>query len=391
MSMNAHVLEGRLVAGGEAVRVTIEDDRIAKLEQLHTAKTDQLPWIGAGLIDLQINGYAGIDFNTPPVPESSIHEATRKLWQEGVTSYYPTVITNSDEAIESSLRAIAAACRSDEMTAASVKGIHLEGPFLSPEDGAKGAHDAKYIKAPSWELYQRWQNAAEGRLSILTLSPEWEEAPAFISRCAEAGVTISIGHTSATPEQIREAVAAGARMSTHLGNGAHLMLPRHPNYIWEQLAAEGLTSGVIADGFHLPESVLKVFMRAKGEQLFIVSDAVYLSGLKPGKYTTHIGGKVVLTEEGKLHLASNPKILAGSAQMLFAGIEHLMRTGLCSLEQAWELASGRPARFMGLDGLGTTKAGAIADLVLFHVTQGTIQLDAVHKQGQKVIGSSGSA
>jgi N-acetylglucosamine-6-phosphate deacetylase len=386
-----HTVEGRLVSDGSPIRVQMEQGKIVKVGPLEDSTGKDLPWIGAGLIDLQINGFAGIDFNTPPLPESSVHEATRKLWHEGVTSYYPTVITNSDEAIEASLRAIAEACRSDEWTAASVKGIHLEGPFLSPEDGAKGAHDARYIKQPDWDLFQRWQEAAEGRLRILTLSPEWENAPAFISRCAERDVTVSIGHTSATPEQIREAVAAGARMSTHLGNGAHLMLPRHPNYIWEQLASEGLTSGIIADGFHLPESVLKVFLRAKGEQILLVSDAVYLSGLEPGKYKTHIGGEVVLTEEGKLHLASNPKILAGSAQMLFAGIEHLVRSGICTLSEAWALASERPAAFMGLKEHGRVAEGAAADLITFTVEHSRINLLTVYKQGQKVIGSSGSA
>lgn len=390
MSANSLHLEGRLVSSGTAVKLTIEGSRISDIAPLRENDSERLPWIGPGLVDLQINGYAGIDFNTPPVPESAIHEATRKLWAEGVTSYYPTVITNSDEAIESSLQAIAAACRSDAMTAASVRGIHLEGPFLSPQEGARGAHDAAYIKAPVWELYLRWQEAAEGRLSILTLSPEWEGAPEFISRCAEQGVTVSIGHTSATPEQIREAIAAGARMSTHLGNGAQLMLPRHPNCIWEQLAADELTPGIIADGFHLPESVLKVFLRAKGKQIFIVSDAVYLSGLKPGKYTTHIGGEVVLTEEGRLHLAADPRILAGSARMLRAGIEHLVRTGLCPLGQAWELASARPARFMGLQDLGVTEAGAVADLVTFDHSEGRVRIREVYKQGQKVIGSSGS-
>lgn len=388
---NRHVLEGRLLRDGTHVKLVISGRTISKMERLDDGETAGLPWIAPGLIDLQINGYAGTDFNTPPISETSVHEVTRKIWRQGVTSYYPTVITNSDGKIRDALAAIARSCRSDAFTAASIKGIHLEGPFLSPIDGPRGAHDAKYIQAPDWDLFQRWQEAAEGMVRILTLSPEWDNAPDFIARCAESGVTVSIGHTAATPEQIREAVAAGARMSTHLGNGVHPMLPRHPNIIWEQLALDELTASIIADGFHLPDAVLKTFFRAKGDKLVLVSDAVCLSGLEPGTYTTHIGGEVVLTEEGKLHLAANPKLLAGSAQMLPAGIEHLACAGICSLEQAWSLASERPAAFMGLDGLGRLEEGAIADIVTFSFDNGKIAVHEVFKEGQKVIASSGPA
>src|SRR5436190_12476173 len=163
-----------------------------------------------------------------------------------------------------------------------------------------------------------------------------------------AGVTVSIGHTAATPEQIRAAVSAGASMSTHLGNGSHLVLPRHPNYVWEQLAQDALAACIIADGFHLPDSVIKVVMRVKGPNAILASDAVYLSGLKPGSYRTHIGGKVVLTRDGKLHLASNPKLLAGSVQMLIRSVEHLIRAGLTDPGEAWEMAAKRPAMAMKL-------------------------------------------
>jgi N-acetylglucosamine-6-phosphate deacetylase len=168
------------------------------------------------------------------------------------------------------------------------------------------------------------------------------------------------------------------------------MLPRHPNYIWEQLAHDELNAGIIADGFHLPESVLKTFLRAKGKHIFLVSDAVYLSGLKPGRYTTHIGGEVVLTEEGRLHTAANPQILAGSAQMLTAGISHLMRTGICTLPEAWQLASERPAEVMRLTGLGRLQVGAVADVVTFDFSGGLLTVREVVKAGHKVIASSGS-
>lgn len=380
----AQVLEGIHYATGFPVRVVVRSGLIAGIEPLDSGEAAGLPFIGPGLVDLQINGYAGDDFNTLPFSADLVVRASRALWGEGVTSYYPTIITNSPEAIEEAAGIIAKACDSDDRTNRTIAGIHVEGPFISPEDGARGAHSADYVRAPDWELFQRWQRAAGGRIRILTLSPEWPGSADFIAKCSASGVTVSIGHTSATPEQIREAVRAGARMSTHLGNGAHLTLPRHPNYIWEQLAQDELWSCVIADGFHLPEAVLKVIFKTKGSQALMVSDAVYLSGMPAGEYTTHVGGKVVLTEEGRLSLASNRNILAGSAQMLLWGIEHVLRKGLADLRDAWEMSSVRPASFMRLAAGAGLKPGAPADIVLFERHADRIRLKRTYKDGELV-------
>jgi N-acetylglucosamine-6-phosphate deacetylase len=381
-------LQGIHYATGQAVQLTIRDGRIAEVLPLKaSAGSGSLPFIAPGLVDLQINGYAGDDFNMPPFSPELVIRASRNLWREGVTAYYPTIITNSPEAIEEAAGIIAKACDEDPHTNRMIAGIHVEGPFISPEDGARGAHNAAYVRAPEWELFERWQRASGNRVRILTLSPEWPDSAAFIAKVSAAGVTVSIGHTAATPEQIREAVRAGARMSTHLGNGAHLMMPRHPNYIWEQLACDDLWSCVIADGFHLPESVLKVIFRAKGAQALMVSDAVHLSGLPAGEYTTHVGGKVVLTPEGRLSLADNPKILAGSAQMLLWGIEHVTRSGIASLSDAWEMSSTRPGAFMGLPSGAGIAAGAPADVVLFERDGDRVKLLQTYKDGELVYGA----
>ncbi|MFC5452165.1 N-acetylglucosamine-6-phosphate deacetylase [Paenibacillus aestuarii] len=369
----------------EPVTIHIEHGRIKDIQPIAPDKNnDSLPWIAPGLVDLQINGYYGSDFNTIPIAKGSVENTTRGLWKEGVTSYYPTVITNGDEEIEQALQSIAAACDGDPVSQAGVKGIHLEGPFISPEDGPRGAHDKSYAKAPSWPLFQKWQEAARGRIKIITLSPEWPGTIDFVERCVDQGVTVSIGHTSASAEQIDEAVKAGARMSTHLGNGAHLMLPRHPNYIWEQLSQDGLSACIIADGFHLPESVLKVILRTKGEKTLLVSDAVYLSGMAPGTYDNHIGGRVVLTPEGRLHLAENPGLLAGSAQLLPWGISHLVKNGLAALEEAWDMASVRPSAFMNLPSQNGLTIGAPADLVLFELIEQRMTIVQTYKQGNRV-------
>ncbi|WP_274361957.1 N-acetylglucosamine-6-phosphate deacetylase [Paenibacillus thermotolerans] len=377
---------------GQPIAIEIEHGTIARILQAD-AETEQvnrgaLPFAAPGLIDLQINGYAGFDFNVNPLEPERIGNTVRKLWKEGITSFYPTVITNRPDSIYASMKAIAQACELDETAAGGIAGIHLEGPFLSPEDGARGAHPKEYVRAPDWDLFCRWQEASGGRIAIITLSPEWEGSGDFIRKCTEHNITVSIGHTSATSEQIKEAVACGARMSTHLGNGAHLTLPRHPNYIWEQLAQDELWSCVIADGFHLPEQVLKVVLKVKGPRAMLVSDAVSLCGLPPGEYTTHVGGRVVLTAEGRLHLAEQKELLAGSVQMPLQGIGRLLNSGLASLPEAWDMASVRPANFMGLPASAGLTEGAPADIVLFRVDNGTLKAERTYKSGKLVYSST---
>jgi N-acetylglucosamine-6-phosphate deacetylase len=267
---------------------------------------------------------------------------------------------------------------------AGIAGIHLEGPFISPEDGPRGAHDRAFVRPPDPDLFRRWQEGAGGRIRLVTLSPEWPGACPFIEGCVKEGVTVSIGHTAATPGQIRDAVAAGASMSTHLGNGSHLTLPRHPNYVWEQLAQDGLAACFIADGFHLPDSVIKVILRVKGRNAMMVSDAVYLSGLPPGTYDTHIGGKVKLRSEGRLHLAGDGRILAGSVRMVLSGVDHLVCAGLAGLGEAWEMASTRPAARMNLAAGRGLKASAPADFVLFARVKDRIEILETWKGGRKV-------
>ncbi|PAV31251.1 N-acetylglucosamine-6-phosphate deacetylase [Virgibacillus profundi] len=377
-------LEGIHYVTGEQISVTFEGSMISDIKRLSNQKKEFLPYIAPGLVDLQINGYQGNDFNSLPITREMVKKVTTSLWKEGVTSYFPTIITNSDEAIESAVQVISETCENDSFVEECIAGIHVEGPFISTEDGPRGAHSNSYVKAPDWSLFQRWQEAAKGRIKIITISPEWPGSAEFISKCTENGVTVSIGHTAATPEQIQEAVKAGAKMSTHLGNGAHLMLPRHPNYIWEQLAEDNLWSCIIADGFHLPDSFLKVAISAKKSQSILVSDAVYLSGLEPGDYETHIGGKVVLTPEGKLHMKENPKLLAGSVKMLKDGIAHLSKSGVCSIQEAWEMASVRPSTFMKLPVMEGLKEGENADLVTFTREKNSVKIVQTYKSGKLV-------
>ncbi|WP_034946182.1 N-acetylglucosamine-6-phosphate deacetylase [Erwinia oleae] len=377
------VIDARHADSLQAIRLTAANGVIEKIVPLDT--TEPLPLIAPGLVDLQVNGYAGIDFNHYPFSPKAVAAVVEKLWQQGVTTFLPTVITASDRSIEQALSTLAAA-REQPVVAAAVPGFHLEGPFLSPEDGPRGAHPLAHIGAPDDARFRRWQQAARGGIRLLTLSPEWANSTAFIQRCVGEGVMISIGHTSASAAQIADAVAAGASLSTHLGNGAHLHLPRHPNYIWQQLAQDELACAMIADGDHLPLAVLKVFMRAKGERAFLVSDVTCFAGMPPGEYQTPIGGRVTLSESGRLAVTETPALLAGSARGLLHGVNHLLQNDLASVGEALAMASLRPAKQLNLPQQQGLRAGAPADFLLLSPQAHGVSLRATYKAGRKVVG-----
>ncbi|POP45862.1 N-acetylglucosamine-6-phosphate deacetylase [Superficieibacter electus] len=367
------------------IAITIAQGCICAIEPLKSSET--LPIVAPGLIDLQVNGFQGIDFNHYPFSAGQVEEVVRLLWQQGVTSWLPTVITADQDTISRAMRALAQACEQRPAVAAALPGIHLEGPFLSPQDGPRGAHPLSAICAPDYRLFDEWQRCADGRIRLLTLSAEWPQAAAFIRHYQQSGVQFSIGHTAASPEQIDEAINAGARMSTHLGNGAHLQLPRHPNYIWQQLADDRLACTVIADGEHLPVAVLKVFMRAKGQQIMLVSDVTHFAGRAPGEYQASIGGHVILHPNGRLAMRDNPQLLAGSARSLLDGVNFLLSSALADLPTAIEMASIRPARQLNLPQQAGLAVGAPADLITFvERSDRGVQLIQCWKEGQKVWG-----
>ncbi|PSW60863.1 N-acetylglucosamine-6-phosphate deacetylase [Photobacterium kishitanii] len=360
------IITGKTLAE-QPIRIYTEAGIISQVEPIATTDTTSLPYIAPGLIDLQVNGFAGVDFNTLPLTKSGITHATEQMLSFGVTGYYPTIITNSDDNICQLFSDFQQFKRNDAQLAQTLLGFHLEGPFISPNDGPRGAHNRDYVQAPNVSLVQKWYDASEGQLSILTLSPEWEDGlQETIEYCVAMGIKVSIGHSAATPDQIQQATQLGATMSTHLGNGCDLQIHRHHNYIWQQLAEDQLWTAIIADGFHLPPAVIKVILKAKQDQVILTSDTTAFGGMKPGRYQTHIGGDVILTEQGKLHLASNPELLAGSAKSVLDCINYLINSDLLSANSAWNKASYSPSSFMGLKNRGSLEVGQRADIVMLN-------------------------
>jgi N-acetylglucosamine-6-phosphate deacetylase len=385
------VLTGRSAEDGRAVRLTVRDGRIASIERDDVATGDV--WVSAGWTDSQINGYGGHDPNAAGADGAVVSAMVRALWPEGVTGSCVTICTESAPRMLEGIRSIAEACEQDPLAAASIVGIHVEGPHLAREDGPRGAHPLRHIRPPDIDEYRRWQDAAGGRIRIVTVAPEYDEVIPYIRAVVADGVLVSIGHTAASGDQIRAAVDAGARWSTHLGNGAHAVIRRHPNYIWDQLAEDRLTASFIADGIHVPPAFLKAAIRAKqiGRSV-LVTDASTPAGSPPGRY--QLGAQELeLTADGRVVLAGQDR-LAGSALRMDDAVANAIRFAGVSLPDAVTMATtnaaraGRvPGRHIGLAG------GERADFVRFHFdpSTGEVRIQETYLSGRCVFHRSHAA
>ncbi len=302
-----------------------------------------------GLFDLQVNGFGGIDFNAPDLTADRAAEALERMRETGVTRCLPTLITSSFDRFAASARVLT------RLSHPGIAGIHMEGPYVSPDDGARGAHPRAHVAPASVDDFNRRQHAAGGHILLVTLAPEVPGAMPLIEYLVAAGVRVAIGHTAATPQQIGDAIDAGATLATHLGNGCPQMLPRHPNVIWELLAADGVFASLIVDGHHLPSATVKTMIRAKGQgRTILVTDAIAAAASTPGRYT--VGGvDCQLGEDGRVSLPGTP-YLAGSSLTLDRAIANTVRfTGL-SIDAVVPMASTIPATYLGMATVGTVTA-----------------------------------
>jgi N-acetylglucosamine-6-phosphate deacetylase len=330
-------------------------------------------YLAPAFIDLQVNGYAGVDYNHPRTPHEDIARSLRAQFATGTARLYPTVITGDSAEMCACLRNLADA-RESLAEGHAMDGFHVEGPHICPEDGPRGAHPRRHVRPPDLDEYRRWQDAARGHVRLITLSPEFVEAPRYIEHIVREGVVASIGHTQASAAQIADAVSAGATLSTHLGNGAHQLLRRHPNYIWEQLAEDRLMADFIVDGIHLGAAFLKTALRAKGiERSVLVTDASTPAGAAPGRYAI-ADQPVDLTADGHVVLAGTDR-LAGSALNMRLGVENLMRLAGLSLADAFRMATVNAARAGRVPGrTNGLVAGERADILQFRRTEGRIDI-----------------
>ena len=366
---------------GKPVSLELINGNISDISRPNELIENSSWYLAPGLIDIQINGYMGVDFSGPDLTVEEIKKATKALWRVGVTSYFPTIITSDFSRMKKNFTILSKA-KEDPEIGCSLAGFHLEGPYISPVDGFRGAHLEKYTRKPNWQEFLILQKAAKNNIRLITVAPELDGAIQFIKKLVDSGVIVSLGHHNGSVSQIKDAVTAGARMATHLGNGCANMINRHNNPIWPQLSNDLITPSIIADGFHLNREEIRTFYKTKGaDNTILVSDALDLAGLPPGEY---------IRGERKLLLTPNvvkfPDInaLAGAASPISKCLEVVMDFTNCSLEDAIKMASLNPAKMFSLIDRGLIKKGKRGDIVLFTMKGDKIQIKKTFVAGKEV-------
>lgn len=367
---------------GRPVRIEIRNEIITGIFEIRESEQIQDLYVAPGLIDNQINGYKGVDFSDIGLTTQRMRLAVDAIRNDGVTSFMPTVITGSNENLLRIFKNLAEALKDDEVRS-SVTGFHLEGPYISPEEGFYGCHPSAFIRKPSWDEFAKYQEVAKGNIKQVTVSPEVEGCLEFIRKCTEHNIIVALGHTNASADQIKMAVDNGARVSTHLGNGCANMIDRHRNPLWPQLANDLLTPSVIADGHHLLPEEIQVFYKVKGpNNIILTSDVTHLIGMAPGKYI-FLGSEIVLTDDG---LIKNPALncLAGASMPLKRGVVNMMKYTGCKMGEAVNMASVNVAVIYDLSDRGSLATGKRADLIVFKKNENDIILKQVWVKGREV-------
>jgi N-acetylglucosamine-6-phosphate deacetylase len=355
-------LRARHYRTAQLLEITCDDGVIHSVHAVIKGDADA-DWVAPAFCDIQINGCDGYSFNSPALTIDQVHHVIATCRRHGIAQLCPTLVTAPFAALAHGLTTLRQACEADADLARAIVGIHVEGPYISPEDGPRGAHPRQHVRPPSWDEFRRLQDAAAGRIRLMTLAPELPGAIAFIAKLTEAGVIAAVGHTAASADDLRAAIDAGARLSTHLGNGAHAILPRHPNYVWEQLAADALWASFIADGHHLPSSVMRCLLRVKTpSRLILTCDASSLAGLPPGRYRDW-DQEFEVRAEGKI-VVPGTQYLAGSSAFTDHCLQTVLGLGEVSLADAVDMATARPRELLGLPARDV-RPGEPAELILF--------------------------
>ncbi len=299
----------------------------------------------AGLIDLQVNGYAGVDFNDRTITADALGHALSAMRGHGIAHCLPTLITAPESALAERLAALDAAVARCRLGPEMVLGYHLEGPFLNPEENARGCHSPDFMRDPDAGLIERLDAPLQRKILLLTLAPERTGAPGMIRWAAARGKLVALGHTNAGQRAIDEAASAGACLSTHLGNALRRLTHKFDNPLMAQLAEDRLAACVIADGLHVPPFVLRIIFRAKGiNRCILVTDATAAAGAPAGQYE-FAGNTIERGADGSVRMPGTEG-LAGSALTLDQAVRNVVAWGLATEDEALAMASTNPARVL---------------------------------------------
>ncbi len=381
--------EGIHYLDSSPVKIGIKNGKIAAIQKIKSLSSENdAVFVAPGLIDNQVNGYRGYSFvdTGQELTLEGINTITSGFWEAGITTYMPTLTTNDHNIFLKNFKLLAKA-KKDIKTRGSIAGFHLEGPYISPVDGFRGAHPLIHVRKPNWDEFMELYEVSGKNILQITLAPEVEEALDFISRCKEKGINVGLGHHNASSAQITEAIDRGAIIATHLGNGIANYIHRWNNTLWPQLADDRLNVGMICDGFHLTPEQIRVYYKAKGpDKIVMTSDMSHLGGLNPGFYLNAIGDTLELKAEGVVMYPSN-KSLSGSASPLSKMVGYVMKVTGCDLADAIKMASTNSARIYGLNDRGELKPGMRADLILFTLDDFTVNIKKTIVEGEIVFES----
>ena len=302
-----------------------------------------------GYVDLQVNGYAGVDFNAPDLSHEEIRRACVALQRDGVAMVLATIITDEIGLMTDRLRRIARACACDELVAQVIVGLHVEGPFISPVDGYRGAHPSRAVQAGSVEIAERLLDAGEGRVRLVTLAPECDPGLSVTRYLMEAGVRVAAGHTDASLGTLHAACDAGLSLFTHLGNGCPTLLPRHDNIVQRALALrDRLWLCFIADGAHVPFFALRNYLSLVGTgRAIVVTDAMAAAGMGPGRF--RLGQMEVEVGDDRVARQPGSLLLAGSALPMNLAAENLAGPVGLTADEVRQLTISNPCAALGLD------------------------------------------
>ncbi len=298
-----------------------------------------------GFIDLQVNGFRGVDFSSDNLTVEACAFALKELRKEKTIGLLATIITSKEGLYKKNLVILSKVKEYKEFSKQLI-GIHLEGPFISKEDGAVGAHRKKLVKKPDMAFIKKLIRWGQGNIRIITMAAELAGADKISRYVKKKGIIVSLGHQMAGEEDIEKLVRAGASSVTHLGNGIPNMIHRHENPIWPALSNDRLKVMIIADGHHLPDTFIKTVIRAKGiDNVIIVSDSSPVAGFPPGRYMVQ-HNNAILDKSGRLY---NPdkKCLVGSTVSMKQCMEHLFSLGF-KKGDIEKLGYFNPLRLIGL-------------------------------------------
>ena len=296
---------------------------------------------GAGLFDLQVNGYAGIDFNDASLTADGVDHALEAMRMSGVIGCLPTLITATREDLAARIAALDAAVSTSRLGPQMVPGYHLEGPFLNDAPGYAGCHPPGAMTNPDAGYIETLGRHLSCPILLVTLAPERDGAPEAIRALVRAGMAVAIGHSAADFGDIRNAVDAGLTLSTHLGNGLPQSLPKLDNTLLAQLSEPRLAACLIADGVHISSDALRALVRLKGvENCILVTDAVVAAASPPGQF--RFAGMIV--ESDRMGVVRDPgkDHLAGSSLRLDAAVRNVVAWEITTLNRAVAMASSQP-------------------------------------------------